>query len=400
MLQGYCDPRYRSVREAFARNFTEHGERGASICVIAQGETVVHLWGGESGGESVNDSGRPWNEDTVCHVFSCTKGAVALCAHLLADAGELDFERPIRDYWPEFGQNGKAEIPLRMALNHQAGLPAIRTEFGTDELFDGRALARLIERDAPVWEPGTSHGYHAVSFGVLIDEVIHRVTGRSAGRFFRDEVAGPLGLDYWIGLPESVEPRLAPIVLPDIPAATDPRQPVSASDTVAAVRRNVEVLLAACRDREFRAAGNPAGGGVATAAGLAGMYAPLSLDGTIHGKRLISENAIPSMARPRSVSDRDAVLDIPTAFTLGFTSSWGTGTHRPGLGFCLGESAFGHPGMGGSIGFADPANHLAFGYVMTRMNGLPSLDERAQSLIDATYRAAGLRDRKPGFWRH
>lgn len=396
--KSYCAPPYQAVLEAFERNFTHHQEVGASLCVIVDGETVVHLWGGETG----NTPGGQWCEDTVCNVFSCTKGAVALCAHMLADSGDLDFDRPISYYWPEFGQQGKEEIPLRMALNHQAGIPAIRADFTEDELLDGRALAGLVAAEAPFWEPGSRHGYHALTFGAIVDEVIHRVTGLSCGAFFGAEISGPLGLDFWIGLPESVEPRLAPVVFPNPSAGAagpENHEPADESEISTATQRNLAVLAASCRGRAFRAAGLPAGGGVATAAGLAGMYAPLSLGGEAHGKRIISEQAIAAMARPRSVSERDAVLGIPTAFTLGFTSSWGAGPWRPGQGFCLGESAFGHSGLGGSIGFADPVNRLAFAYVMTRLNGLPSLDERAQGLIDAVYQSLGLSDRKPGFWR-
>ncbi len=393
-VQGECAPAYHAVREAFERNFSLHHEAGASVCVFVEGALVAHLWGGKHG----QGADMQWGPETLCSVFSCTKGAVALCAHMLADEGALDFERPVAHYWPEFGQQGKAAIPLGMILNHEAGVPAIRVPFDRDALLDARALAELTARESPFWEPGARHGYHALTFGAVLDEVIYRVSGQSAGAFFHDKVAAPFGLNFWIGLPDALEAQVAPVVFPGAHKAADAK-PIVDEELRTALQGNIAVLLGACTSSDFRASGLAAGGGVATAAGLAGMYLPLSLGGSFGGRRLLSEATIARISQAQPPSRHDVVLGIPTAFNQGFTTSWCQGEWHPGQGFCLGASAFGHSGMGGSVGFADPANHVAFGYVMNRLNGLPSLDERAQGLIDAVYRSIGLSSRDSGCWQ-
>lgn len=387
-------PAYHAVRKAFEQNFTDYHEVGASVCVYVDGELVAHLWGGETD----RNSGEKWSAETLSSVFSCTKGAVALCAHMLADDGALDFERPVAHYWPEFGQQGKADIPLGLILNHEAGIPAIRASLNQATMLDARALAELTAGESTFWEPGTRHGYHALTFGAVLDEVIYRVSGQSAGAFFHEKVATPLGLDFWIGLPEAMEHRVAPVVFPGTAKAAGPKPDVD-EELITALQGNIAVLLGACTSRDFRAAGLAAGGGVATAAGLAGMYLPLSLGGAVGSRQLLSEAAVSRISQARPKLDLDVVLEIPTAFNQGFTASWCEGAWQSGQGFCLGASAFGHSGMGGSIGFADPGNRVAFAYVMNRLNGLPSLDERAQGLIDAVYRSLGLSGRESGRWQ-
>src|SRR6185437_7874934 len=198
-----CDPKFAEVREEFARNFTERGDVGASVCVMVEGQTVVDLWGGVADPAT----NAPWQDDTITVVMSMTKGATALCAHILADRGELDIDLPVAHYWPEFAQNGKEQIPVRMLLNHQTGLPGFHHPIPAGKPFDWEYMVAALAAERPFWEPGRQYGYHSVTFGWLVGEVVRRVSGRSLGTFFRDEVAGPLGLDFWIGLPESEERR-------------------------------------------------------------------------------------------------------------------------------------------------------------------------------------------------
>ncbi len=206
-VAGFCDTRFERVAEEFVRNFQERGEVGASVCVQVEGETFVDLWGG-----SANlASNKSWVEDTITHIWSCTKGATALCAHILISRGLLDLEAPIVRYWPEFGQVGKESIPVKMLLNHQSGLAALSEPLPAGALFDWEFMVRALENQEPFWKPGTMHGYHGFTFGWLVGEVVRRVSGKSLGTFFREEVAGPLGLDFWIGLPEALESRVAPI---------------------------------------------------------------------------------------------------------------------------------------------------------------------------------------------
>ena len=207
-IQGVCDPKFAEVREEFERNFSERGDVGASVSVVVEGEKVVDLWGGTA----VPETGAPWQEDTITVVMSMTKAATALCAHILADRGELDIDKPVAHYWPEFAANGKEHIPVRMLLNHQAGLPGFRHEIPAGKPYDWEYMTNAIAAEQPFWEPGRNYAYHSLTFGWLVGEVVHRVSGKSVGTFFRDEVATPLGLDFWIGLPESEEGRTAPLL--------------------------------------------------------------------------------------------------------------------------------------------------------------------------------------------
>ena len=205
--QGMVEPRFAAVQEEFERNFAERGEVGASVCVTVNGETVVDLWGGIADPETQ----APWNKDTIVFVWSCTKGATALCAHILAARG-IELDAPVAQYWPEFAKGGKDGVTVRMVLNHQAGLPALREPIPENGLCDWDAVVEALAAMEPLWEPGTRHGYHALVFGHLVGEVLRRVTGDSLGTIFRTEVAEPLGLDFWIGLPEEQEPRVAPSI--------------------------------------------------------------------------------------------------------------------------------------------------------------------------------------------
>ena len=219
VVEGVCDARFQGVREEFERNFAERGEVGASVCVMIEGRTVVDLWGGLAD----RHAGGPWERDTLGLVWSSTKGATALCAHMLCSRGRLDLDRPVSFYWPEFGQAGKDTITVRMLLDHQAGLPAIRRPLVPGGLYDWQYMIDALAAEEPFWEPGTRQGYHATTFGHLVGEVVRRVSGRPFDVFFRDEVAGPLGLDFHFGLPEEHEPRVAPTIRADPPPPGEPR---------------------------------------------------------------------------------------------------------------------------------------------------------------------------------
>ena len=395
-VQGVCAPEFSEVAAAFSRNFSDHGELGAAVSICLDGRRVVDLWGGIAD----RDSGQPWAEDTMAVVFSATKGMAATCMHMLADRGQLDFNAPVATYWPEFAANGKEEITVAMVLSHQAGVPVWRTELPPRALHDFDLLAGLLAAEAPVWEPGTAHGYHPVTIGVIEGELVRRITGRSIGAFLRDEVAGPLGADIWIGLPEGEEHRVATLYLSD----RDPTSPMMRKlardpawigeryiNNLGGDRENVNL-------RERHAAEIPAAGGIATARGLARLYAPLSRDGEVDGVRLVRPSALHGMREVRSASDCDVLLRIPTTFTLGFSKSWGNRRLGSGQHVIMGRNAFGTPGMGGSIGFADTDARLSFGYVMNRHGSGVGLNERGQGLVDAAYRSIGFDSSAPGWW--
>lgn len=401
-IHGICDQRFALVREEFERNFAERGEVGASVSVIVDGKAVVDLWGGVADAES----GRPWQEDTIAVVWSSTKGATALCAHILADRGELDLDALVAKYWPEFAQNGKGGIPVRMLLNHQSGVVALREPVPMGAFFDWERMTSLIAGEAPWWEPGTRHGYHAFTFGWLVGEVVRRVSGVSVGAFFRDEVADPHDLDFWIGLPPELESKVARSIPPAPPG---PDEPVAGMFVAAMTQpESLQAKQILNTGGYFgdptqydspaaHAAEIPAAGGITNARGLARMYALLAGGGNA---RLVSDEAIVRMAAVSSASGSDASLLLPTRFTLGYAKTVDNrriGT-TPNDSLILSEEAFGHPGAGGSLGFADPKAKMAFGYAMNKMSPGAGLNARPQSLVDATYRSLGYTTSNPGSW--
>lgn len=411
VVQGGCDPRFEQVRDEFERNFTERGEVGAAVCVMVDGEPVVDLWGGIAD----PSESKPWDRDTLVVIMSASKGAAALCGNMLVDRGQLDLEAPVAHYWPEFARKGKADIPVRMAFNHQSGVAHVSGWVPDGGLADWGLMIRFIEETRPFWRPGTRVGYHALTQGYLIGELVRRISGKRIGVFFRDEVAGPLGLDFWIGLPEDQEYRVAKTIRFDhaseempapmrVVARMPPRLLYTAASAVAPGNLGLRMLTnlggwAENLDaRKYHDAEIPAGGAIANARSLAGMYAPLSLGGVIGKTRLVNGPAIAGMRYSQSVSDCDAVTAIRTCYTLGFSKSW-PNRHLGVLNnVIIGEDAFGTPGAGGHIGFADPSCRLAFGYTMNRHGPGAGLNSRGQSLVDAVYRILGSPTDKPGFW--
>jgi CubicO group peptidase (beta-lactamase class C family) len=392
-LAGTYDERFAPVVEEFVRNFEDRDEVGASLCVTLDGTTVVDVWGGVADPAT----GAPWERDTVSIVHSCTKGATALCAHVLAARGALDVEAPVAEYWPEFARAGKETATVRMMLDHSVGVPALRGEVAPGELYDWDRMVARLEAEEPFWEPGTRHGYHMINFGWTVGELVRRAGGRSLGTFFREEVAEPLGIDFWIGLPEEHERRVAPV----IPYRRQKGEPLSAFElAVVSDRSSVSSLaltnVAAMNpnSRDAHAAEIGGGGGITNGRGLAGMYTPLALG----GGGLVDGDGLDRMRRVSSAVNRDATLCIATRFAMGFMVSMDNRARPDKDSVILGDHAFGHVGAGGSLGFADPSCGLAFGYSMNRMGKGILLNDRGQSLVDATYRVLGHRSDASGSW--
>lgn len=401
-LHGDCDPRFRGVRDEFERNFRERGEVGASVCVTVDDRTVVDLWGGTAD----RRSGRAWERDTLGVVWSCTKGAVALCAHILAARGQLDLDAPVATYWPEFARAGKEIIPVRIILTHQAGLPALRRPLPPGGLFDWDRVVETLADEAPFWEPGTRQGYHALTFGHLVGEVVRRASGKDLANFFHEEVAGPFGLNFHLGLPEADEARVAPTIRPDpVPAGETPwrfltRLSDDPESLQALVVRNTGLRPGDQDTRAAHAAVLPSQGGIGNARSLAGLYAPLALGGERDGRRLVDADTLRTMAAVGAASAVDAVLLVGVRFALGFMKA--SDNRRAAAGaqdsLILSESAFGHAGMGGSLGFADPAARMSFGYTMNKQGRGVLLNARGQGLVDAVYRSLGCRSNRHGTW--
>jgi CubicO group peptidase (beta-lactamase class C family) len=399
-ISGNCRPGFERVAEAFERNLKEKGEIGASVCLTVGGETVVDLWGGVADPKTK----APWTRDTVSIVFSCTKGATALCAHVLASRGQLDLDAPVAELWPEFAQHGKERVTTRMMLDH----PAVRAPVKDDGPYDWAYMTDRLAAEVPFWEPGTRNGYHGFTFGWTVGEMVRRASGKSLGMFFREEIAGPLGLDFWIGLPEAIEPRVAPIV-PHVYKATDAVTPFMRD--LATNKQSVAALFyfnngawrsGGANSRAGHAAEIGAANGITNARGLAGMYAPLANG----GGDLVDATTLARMGEVSMATHDDATLRIPTRFALGFMKSmdnrrrslaaklWGEDCDS----VILGSAAFGHVGAGGSLGFADPAAGLSFGYTMNRMGPGLLMNERGQSLVDAAYLSLGYRNKDGGVW--
>ncbi len=397
-VHGDWDPRFVGVRDEFERNFRERGEVGASVCVVLDGRAVVDLWGGLA----ERRAARSWQRDTIGVVWSCTKGAVALCAGVLLARGLLDLDAPVARYWPEFAQAGKEAITLRMVLSHQAGLPALRQPVSPGSLYDWDRFVALLAGETPFWEPGTRQGYQAFTFGHLVGEVVRRVSGKPLAAFFRDEVTGPLGLDFHLGLSEADEARLAPTIRPDpVPPGEVPwrfltRLNEDPASVQALIVRNTGLRPGEHESRQAHAAVLPSQGGIGNARGLAGLYAPLARG----GGDLIDSDTLRALAAVQSASAIDAVLLVGLRFGLGFMKSSDNRKGPPGAqdSLILSESAFGHAGMGGSLGFADVPAGLAFGYTMNKQGRGVLLNDRGQALVDAVYTALGCRTTAPGFW--
>ncbi len=381
-MQGGTATGFEAVQDAFESNFDQHGDVGAACCVYRHGQKVVDLWGGVAD----SDAGRAWDFDTLQLVFSATKGATAICALRLVERGELDLDAPVAEYWPEFAAEGKGRIPVRWLLSHRSGLPVVDARLTPSDVFAWDPIVAALAAQRPLWEPGTAHGYHAVTYGFLVGEVIRRVSGKSPGRLFADEIAGPLGLEMWIGLPEDEEPRVSRLIPPT--PVTPPEGfdvsvlPEAVRDMIRAFLDPTSVTMRALTLTEPPIEWNspathraeiPAANGICTARSLARMYS--ATIGETDGVRLLNPSTI-EMATTEQSEGTDRVLLVSSRFGLGFM------LHSP-FSAMLAPTSFGHSGAGGSLGFADPASGVAFAYVMNRMQQNLGGDPRPLGLVNA-----------------
>jgi CubicO group peptidase (beta-lactamase class C family) len=404
--EGIVEPRFAPVRDEFERNFAERGEVGAALCVYHQGRPVIDIWGGMAD-PSVD---RPWTSETTCRIDSTTKALTAICAHMLVEQGELDLEAPIAEYWPEFAAEGKGEIPVRLALSHQLGLPSIDRWLTLDDMEAWTPLIETLQNQRPYWKPGTAHGYHAFTFGWIVGELIRRVSGMSVGEFLGKHVTGPLGADLWIGTPESEQARIAPVIV----TAFEPAPPEDGRSVYPLdlemwnefIRRMSEIMVdppqntpdlydkpltllqrISAGDVGFEELNTPralsmeipAANGTGTARSHAKVYAALL--GEIDSVRLLSPSAV-DRALQRQAIGPDLVMFVTTAWGLGFLVNGGS--HFLGLG----ERNFGHLGANGTTVFADPDRDLTFAYTRNAM--IYALrDKRTEPLIRSVYDCVG-----------
>lgn len=361
------------MRDVLAANLASGADLGAAVCVFHRGERVVDLAGGWADrGQTV-----PYERSTLQVVFSTTKGIVATALAMCVQRGLVGYGDRVASVWPEFTAAGKELLEVRDVLSHRAGLEVPEGPMTLAEALDWEAATARLAASAPRRSPSDAHGYHAITFGWLAGEILRRVDGRSIGDFVADEIAGPLGEEFWIGLPERFEPRVSPLVAPRL-GATDGAAPL---DDVLTVNGALAVKGGFNR-RDLRAAQIPGANGVGTARAVAAMYAATigTVDVGGHSVRLLNEPVRTAATQPAThAGARDAVLGVRTSFSQGGYMLAGEAVaYRHG-------QAFGHPGAGGSVGFADPVSGLAVAYVMNAMGGALLVDPRAEALVEAVY---------------
>src|ERR1700730_7890812 len=378
-IEGTCDSRFERVREAFAENFVSRRETGASISIALDGVIVADLWGGWADKART----RPWTRDMIVNVYSTTKGLTAICAHRLAGEGRLDLDAPVAKYWPEFAANGKDRITVHQLLNHRAGLPAIRKPLAPEDLYDWRTMTEALAAETPWWEPGTRHGYHALTLGYLLGEPLRRVTGKTIGTYCREEIAGPLKLDFHIGLDPRHDSRCAEVIAAP-PSPPGQPNPLAESDPESITGKALNnppgaLKLSTINSRSWRGAEVPAANGHTNARSLAKFYSALARGGELDGVRVLTEAQI-EQARTEQSNGPDAVLyGLPTRYGLGFRLTQPAAPYGPN------PHTFGHTGAGGSLGFADPVAKVGFAYTMNQMGSALLIDPRVVVLLDAIY---------------
>ena len=382
-IAGRVSPGFEPVRDAFVENFTRRGELGGACSVFLRGENVVDLWGGVRNGAT----GEPWEEDTMVLVHSTSKGLAAMTLALAHSRGWLDYDERVATYWPEFAQQGKGKITVRQLLAHQAGLYALDVPIDRALVADLDRLAAVLARQKPAWEPGTRQGYHAVTIGFYEGELLRRLDPRhrTLGQFFQDEIAGPLGADFYIRLPESIpDARLATLAkvsvlarlrgfpLRFLVAASNPHSKIVRALRGSELPRDERRIYA--RDLEI-----PAGGGVGTARGIARAYGEFAAGGTRLQLRRQTLDALAAPAIAPANGFYDECMLGEVRFSLGFM--------KPSAGFPFGgEQSYGAPGAGGSMGFADPAAGIGYGYVTCKGGTALAGDPRDVALREALYR--------------
>lgn len=373
---GTCDSRFEPVKQAFAELYSQFTEVGSSCSVYHCGEQVVNLWAGSADGGQ-----QPWQQNTLVNVFSVSKAVTALCVQKALDLGLIELDRPVADYWPQYGCNGKKRTLVSWLLNHKAGQPAMKTPLPGEAIYDWEQMTSTLAREEPWWEPGTAHGYHMISYGWLVGEVFRRAVGVSVSEFLRSEIAQPLDLDMHFGLLDADLERVASLqATQQAPEAgrislfnhvmSDP------AGLTAKALTNPMTIMTGANTTEWRKAEIPSANLHATAASLATLF------GKVASREGVISDAALQRCQQEESNGEDPVLLTNTRFGPGF------GLQQLGsveAQFGPGAGAFGHPGAGGALAFADPEQELGFAYVMNQLGPYVLIDPRPRHLIDAVY---------------
>ncbi|MBY8990201.1 MAG: beta-lactamase family protein [Candidatus Lokiarchaeota archaeon] len=373
-IHGFCDERFAAVKEAFQKNFKNSGEVGASFAATINGKFVVDIWGGYAD----KARSRSWEKDSIINVFSTTKVMTIICALMLVDGGQLDLDAPVAKYWPEFAQNGKEKIPVRQIFSHTSGLAGWEEKITMEDLYDWEKAVRLLAAQKPWWEPGTSSGYHAITHGYLLGEIVRRITGKSLGTFFKEEVSGPLNADFHIGFGKDNDNRVADLISYDLPQKGEPGYfEMDPQSFFSRVFTNPVIDIEKIKTREWRAAEIPAAGGHGNARSVARIASAIACGGGVDNIQLLKMETIKKAMEEQSYTP-DLVLMMPIRFGIGFglpskeiplpspnTIWWG--------------------GAGGSMVVMDLDNKLSLSYVMNQMSMVIVGDPRSLGLITALY---------------
>ena len=363
-IKGTCDERFTAVKEAFAKNFEEGKEVGASFAATVDGKFVVDIWAGYAD----EAKSRLWEKDTIVNVYSTTKVMTVICALMQVDRGLIDLDAPVADYWPEFAQAGKEKLPVRYLFSHSSGLSGFEKPIDTDTLYDWEEVTARLAAQAPWWKPGTKCGYHALTHGYLLGELVRRVTGKSLGTFFKEEVAEPLGADFHIGLDEMHDPRVGELIPPQLPS--EPVFKPEPGSVLAKHAASITLNALESRTRAWRAAEIPAANGHGNARSVARIASAMASGGEIDGIRLMSQATI-DKAIEEQINDTDLILMIPVRYGLGFglLSEWMPVGPNP--------RTFFWGGWGGSLCVMDLDARVSYSYVMNKMANDTTGDLRA-----------------------
>ena len=370
-IHGECDPQFSKVKETFEKLYQEDREIGSCFAVYKDGNPLVELWGGFQD----KDKTKPWQKDNLVTVYSTTKGVAAFCIALAMEKGLLKYEEKVSTYWPEFASNGKEDITVGMLMSHQAGICSPETR-NVDDYYNQNLMAEKLAGMTPIWEPGTASGYHSMTFGWLTSELILRVTGKSLGTFFREEVGDQHEIDFFIGLPESEDHRVAELVPFEIVRNENSEQQKIELTEAQKSQRNSAGTLDIQNTKAWRQAEIPSANGQGNARGLAKFYSLIvPEDNSI---KLLKDDTVNQMTTMQ-IEGRDLVLAVQVRWGVGFILNKHKVIYGPV------ESAFGHSGYGGSCAFGDPENKIGISYVMNRMLDNFNADGRSVELINATY---------------
>ncbi len=370
-IHGECDPQFSKVKETFKKLYQEDREIGSCFAVYKDGNPLVDLWGGFQD----KNKTKPWQKDNLVTVYSTTKGVAAFCIALAMEKGLLNYEEKVSTYWPEFASNGKEDITVGMLMSHQAGICSPETR-NVDDYYNQNLMAEKLAGMTPIWEPGTASGYHSMTFGWLTSELILRLTGKSLGTFFREEVGDRHEIDFFIGLPESEDHRVAELIPFDIVRNENPEQQQVELTDAQKSQRNSAGTLDIQNTKAWRQAEIPSANGQGNAGGLAKLYSLIVPED--NSLKLLKDDTVNQMTTMQ-IEGRDLVLAVQVRWGVGFILN----KHKIIYGPI--EGAFGHSGYGGSCAFGDPENKIGVSYVMNRMLDNFNADGRSIELINATY---------------